>query len=75
MAGNPLQMLMQLMSMGNPQQMMQNMMTQNPQIQAVLNQQKQSGLSMEQFTRQLAKQRGIDIEPMLQQMRQRGYKM
>lgn len=72
---NAMQMLMQIMSASNPQQMMQNMVTQNPQAQAILNQQKQSGLSMEQFTRQLAKQRGVNIEPMLQQMRQRGFKM
>ena len=71
---NPMQILMQLMSSGNPQQMMQNMARQNPQINAILNQQRQSGMSMEQFTRQYAKQNNIDINPMLNAMKQRGMK-
>lgn len=71
---NPMQILMQLMSSGNPQQMMQNMARQNPQVNAILNQQRQSGMSMEQFTRQYAKQNNIDINPMLNAMKQRGMK-
>lgn len=63
-----------MMSSGNPQQMMQNMMAQNPQINAILNQQKQSGMSMEQFTRQFAKQKNIDLNPMINAMKQRGMK-
>ncbi len=74
MNGNPMQILMQMMSSGNPQQMMQNMMAQNPQINAILNQQKQSGMSMEQFTRQFAKQKNIDLNPMINAMKQRGMK-
>lgn len=72
--GNPIQMLMQMMSSGNPQQFMQNMLQQNPQMNAMFNQQKQSGLSMEQYVRQLAKQNNIDINPMIDMMRKRGYK-
>ena len=67
---NPMQTLMQLMSSGsNPQAMMQNMMKNNPQFNAILNQQKQSGMSMEQFVRNFAKQNNIDIEPMLKMLR------
>ena len=74
MGGNPMQILMQMMASGNPQQMMQNMARQNPQINAILNQQRQSGMSMEQFTRQYAKQNNIDINPMLNAMKNRGMK-
>lgn len=74
MNGNPMQILMQMMSSGNPQAMLQNAMKQNPQLQAVLNQQKQSGMSMEQYVRQLAQQNGVDINPMVQFLRQRGIK-
>ena len=71
---NPMQILMQMMSGGNPQAMLQNAMQRNPQLQAILNQQKQSGMSMEQYVRQLAKQQNVDIEPMLNMLRQRGIK-
>lgn len=71
---NPMQILMQMMNGGNPQAMLQNAMKQNPQLQAILNQQKQSGMSMEQYVRQVAKQQNVDIEPMLNMLRQRGIK-
>lgn len=71
---NPMQILMQMMNGGNPQAMLQNAMQRNPQLQAILNQQKQSGMSMEQYVRQLAKQQNVDIEPMLNMLRQRGIK-
>ena len=73
--GNPMQILMQLMNSGrNPRQMIQNMMQQNPQFNAMLNQQRQSGMSMEQFVRQYAKQQNIDINPMLNMLRNNGAK-
>lgn len=74
MNGNPMNILMQMMSGGNPQVMLQNAMQRNPQLQAILNQQKQSGMSMEQYVRQIAKQQNVDIEPMLNMLRQRGIK-
>lgn len=72
MAGNPMQILMQLMASKNPQQMMENMMRQNPQVNAIMNQQRQSGMSMEQYARQFAKQNNIDIEQMINTLKQRG---
>ena len=69
-----MQILMQMMNGGNPQAMFQQAMQRNPQLQAILNQQKQSGMSMEQYVRQLAKQQNVDIEPMLNMLRQRGIK-
>jgi len=72
---NPMQILMQMMSGGgNPQMILQNAIKQNPQFNALLNQQKQSGMSMEQFVRQLAQQNGVDINPMVQFLNQRGIK-
>ena len=70
-----MQILTQMMNGGvNPQAMLQNAMQKNPQLQAVLNQQKQSGLSMEQYVRQIAKQQNVDINPMLNFLKQRGFK-
>lgn len=69
---NPMQILMQMMSGGNPQQMLQSAMQNNPQLRAILNQQKQSGMSMEQYVRQLAQQNGVDINPMVSFLNQRG---
>lgn len=71
---NPMQILMQMMSGGNPQMMLQNMVQKNPQFQAILNQQKQSGMSMEQYVRQLYKQNNVDINPMLNMLKQKGMK-
>lgn len=73
MNGNPMQLLMQLMSSGkNPQAMVENMMRKNPQFNAMINQQRQSGQSMEQFVRQYAKQNNIDIDSMLNMLRNSG---
>ena len=75
MSNNPMQFLMQMMSGGaNPQQIVQNFIRQNPQFNALLNQQKQSGMSMEQFVRQYAKQNNIDINPMLDMLKKNGVK-
>ena len=71
---NPLQMLMQLMNSGNPQAMIQQVLSRNPQVNAVLNQQRQSGMSMEQFVRQYAQQNNIDINPMVQFLQNRTIK-
>lgn len=74
MAGNPMQMLMQMMTMGNnPQQILQNMMMNNPQAQSVYNQMKASGMTPEQFARQYAKQNNINIDAMINTLRQRGF--
>lgn len=68
-------MLMSLLSAGNnPQQIVQNMVRQNPQFNALLNQQKQSGMSMQDFTMQLARQNNIDIQPLVQMLQQKGIK-
>lgn len=59
----------------NPQQILQQMINQNPQAQIVLNQMKQSGMSMRDFTLQYAKQNNINLQPILQQLNQYGIKL
>ena len=67
---NRLNMLMSLLS-GNPQQMMNS----NPQFKAILNQAQNSGMSMRDFTMQYAKQNNIDIQPMLDMLAKRGFRI
>jgi hypothetical protein len=67
--------LMGLLSGGNnPEQMVQNLAQKNPNMNAVLQQVKQSGMSMKDFTMQYAKNNGIDIQPLLNMMSQKGIK-
>lgn len=68
---NIMQMLMGGM---NPNQIMQNIMRQNPQAQVILNQMQQSGMSPQQYVQQLAMQNNINLNPMLNMLKQRGYK-
>lgn len=73
---NPMQLITQFLGMGNnPQQIMQNIIHQNPQMQVIVNQVQQSGLSPKQFVMQYAKQNNIDINPLVQFMSQRGIKL
>ena len=70
---NSLQAIMQMLSSGsNPQQIIQNMMRQNPQMNAVLNQARNSGMTMEQHARQYAKQNNINIDQMVDAFRRNG---
>lgn len=69
---NIMQMLMGGM---NPNQIMQNIMRQNPQAQVILNQMQQSGMSPQQYVQQLARQNNINLNPILNMLRQRGYKI
>lgn len=63
-----------LASGGSPQQIAENVLKQNPQLNAILNQARNSGMSMRDFTMQYAKQNGINLQPMLDLMAQRGYR-
>ena len=71
MNNNIMQMLMSGM---DPNMIMQNIMRQNPQAQIVLNQMQQSGMNPQQYVQQLAKQNNINLNPMLNMLRQRGIK-
>ena len=66
--------LNQLLMMGqNPQQIIQNAIAQNPQLQQVFSQMG-SGVNAKALVMQIAQQRGIDLNPMLQVFSQRGMK-
>lgn len=67
--------LSQLMMMGgNPQQILQNVIAQNPQAQQVLSQ-LGPNMSAKQMVMQIAQQRGININQMMQYIQQRGMKL
>lgn len=58
----------------NPQQLMQNMIQQNPQVKQLLNNMQQSGMPAEQYVRNLAKQYNVNIEPIIQSFRKKGFR-
>lgn len=73
MTGNPMQMIMQMLTSGNnPQQLASQLMQNNPQMNAIANQMKQSGMSSVEFLQHYAKQTGQNIQPMLNMLSQRG---
>lgn len=76
MQNNPLAMIMQMMNSGtNPQQLMQQIVSQNPQLQVMLNQAQQSGMSPKDYALQFAKQNNINIQPLVNMLGQRGIKL
>ena len=76
MNNNTLALFNQLISGGqNPQQIINNILMQNPQYQMIFNQIQSSGLSMKDYVLQYAKQNQIDIQPMLNLMQQKVYKL
>ena len=69
---NPVQMILQMMMGGqNPQQIMQSVVQQNPQIQVLLNQAQQSGMTPQQYAMQYANQNNINIQPLINMFAQR----
>jgi hypothetical protein len=67
--------LNQLMMMGqNPQQIIQNAIAQNPQLQQVFSQ-LGPNMSAKQMVMQIAQQRGINLNPIIAYMQQRGMKL
>lgn len=76
MQNNPLAMIMQMMNSGtNPQQLMQQIVSQNPQLQVMLNQAQQSGMSPRDYALQFAKQNNINIQPYINAMNQKGIRL
>jgi hypothetical protein len=60
---NPMDLFKQFMTMGkDPKQIEQMIYKQNPQLLALANQMKESGLSPVQFAMQLAKQNNVPIQ-------------
>lgn len=68
--------LMQLLNMGvNPQQIVQNAIANNPQLQQIFSQMNGKNLSTKDVVMQLAQKRGIDLNPMINVLQQKGFKM
>lgn len=69
-----LQSLMRMLtSGGNPKAIVEQAINQNPQVRAMFTQMQNSGMTEEQFVRQLAKQNNIDIEPIINSFRNRRF--
>lgn len=68
MNGNPFQLIQQFQRMKDPRGAFMQMMQNNPQYQQMFNQLQNSanGASAEQMARQIAKQRGISEEQLMQ---------
>ena len=67
--------LNQLLSMGNnPQQIVQNAIAQNPQLQQLFSQ-IGGGVNAKTLVMQIAQQRGIDINQMIQFLQSKGIRM
>lgn len=58
----------------NPNQILQGMVSKNPQMNAVLNQMKTSGMTPMQFLQQYAKQNNIDLKPYMDMLAKKGIK-
>lgn len=68
--------LMQLLNMGvNPQQIVQNAIARDPQLQQIFSQMNGKNLSTKDVVMQLAQKRGIDLNPMINVLQQKGFKM
>ena len=73
---NPMQLFQTLRMARNPQQMFEQTVNQNPQLRNTFAQMKNSsnGASFEQMARQLAKQKGVSEEQLMQMYNQFGNK-
>lgn len=72
---NPMQQMLQMLSMiNNPNQVVQLLAQQNPNVQAILNQMQQSGMTPQQFAMQYARQNNIDINQVANAFRKMGGK-
>ena len=68
--------LNQLLTMGNnPQQIIQNAIARNPQLQQTFSQIGSNGVSAKQLVMQIAQQRGIDVNQIIQFLQSKGIRM
>ena len=73
---SPLEIMMQMVMGGqNPEFIMNQMLQQNPQLQVIMNQARQSGMSPRDYTLQYAKQNNINIQPLFSMFGKRGIKL
>ena len=73
---NQINLLMQMVMGGQqPQQIIQQLVSQSPQLQVILNQAQQSGMTPQQYAMQYAKQNNINIQPLINMFSQRGIRL
>ena len=76
MNNNIVNLIMQIMTNGqNPSQVVEQIISKNQEAQVLFNQMKQSGMSIKDFTLQFAKQKNINLEPILNTLSQKGIKL
>ena len=76
MQNGPLATIMQVLNTGvNPQFTLHQLVSQNPQLQVMLNQAQQSGMSPRDYALQYAKQNNINIQPLVNMLGQRGIRL
>lgn len=76
MNNNIVNLIMQMMTNGqNPNQVVEQIISKNQEAQVLFNQMKQSGMSIKDFTLQFAKQKNINLEPILNTLSQKGIKL
>ena len=76
MNNNIVNLIMQMMTNGqNPNQVVEQIISKNQDAQVLFNQMKQSGMSVKDFTLQFAKQKNINLEPILNTLSQKGIKL
>lgn len=74
-SNNPMSMIMQMMRGGNPMQMLQQMAQNNPQAAQAMNMiQGKNPQQIQQIARNMAKERGVNIEDMMRQFGMGNYK-
>lgn len=73
---NQINLLMQMVMGGQqPQQIIQQLVSQSPQLQVILNQAQQSGMTPQQYAMQYAKQNNINIQPLINMFSQCGIRL
>lgn len=73
---NVIEMMMNIISSNkNPDVFFNNLAQQNPQVRALLNQKRQSGMSWQDMVNQIARQNNINLTPIIQGLSQKGIKL
>lgn len=73
---NPMFNLIQMLQSGqNPQALVNQMMNNNPNFRMMMNQVQSSGMSTKDYVLNYAKQNNIDINPMINMLKQRGIRL
>lgn len=76
MTNNLANIVMTLITNGqNPNEVLNNLIQKNPQYQFMMNQMKQSGMNIKDFTLQYAKQNNINLEPTIKMLENQGIKL